>query len=91
MRKFVLSSLELFSHIAIFLILLSGVINGAITWGSSGGTGAAIAGGAIGLLVSLVACVVIFGVVFLLMDIAENTRRTAEAVKGLQDRQRELP
>jgi len=89
MRKFIVSSLELFSQIAIFLILVAGLINGAIGGGSSGGTTGAIVGGAVGFLMALVVCVVLFGVIFLLIDIADNTRRTAESVEALHRRGRE--
>ncbi len=84
MRRFILSSLELFSHIAIFLILLSGIIQGAIGGGITGDAGGAIVGGTFGFLMALVVCVVLFGVIFLLMEIAENTRRTAAAIDALR-------
>lgn len=84
MRKFILSSLELFSHIAIFLILLSGIIKGAIGGGITGNVGGAVAGGIFGFLMALVLCAVVFGVIFLLMEIADNTRRTAAAIDALR-------
>jgi uncharacterized membrane protein len=87
MRKFILSSLELFSHIAIFLILLSGLIQGAIGGGVVGDVGGAIVGGAIGFLFALVGCVVIFGVIFLLMEIADNSRRTVAALEAMRSDQ----
>ncbi len=83
MRKFILSSLEIFSHIAIFLILLTGVIRGAIGGGLGGDTVGVIIGGALGFFISLVVCVVLFGAVFLLMEIADNTRRTAVALESM--------
>ena len=84
MRKFILSSLELFSHIAIFLILLSGIIQGAIGGGIAGDVGGAVVGGVVGFLSALVVCVVLFGVIFLLMEIADNTRRTAAALEEMR-------
>ena len=87
MRRFILSSLELFSHIAIFLILLSGIIQGAIGGGITGDAGGAIVGGIFGFLMALVLCVVLFGVIFLLMEIADNTRRTATAIDALRSNQ----
>lgn len=89
MRKFILSSLELFSHVAIFLILVSGLISGAINGGIAGDVSGAVMGGAIGFLSALVACVILFGAIFLLMEIAENTRRTADAVDALSAKQRD--
>ena len=84
MRKFILSSLELFSHVAIFLILLSGIIQGAIGGGVAGDVGGAVVGGVVGFLSALVVCVVLFGVIFLLMEIADNTRRTAAALEAMR-------
>ncbi len=78
MRRFILSSLELTSNIAIVVILLFGLFLGA-TWLDSSPFGALI-GATLGLLLALVVCVLLFGVIFLLMEIAENTRRTAAAV-----------
>lgn len=82
MRKFILSSLEIMSNIAIFLILLSGIIRGAIGGGITGDVGGAIVGGVVGFFMALVVCVVLFGVIFLLMEIADNTRRTAVALES---------
>ena len=82
MRRFILSSLELLSTIAIFLIILSGVVQGAIGGGTTGNVGGAIVGAVFGFFTALIACVVLFGVVFLLMEIAENTRRTAAAIEA---------
>ena len=86
MRKFILSSLELFSHIAIFLILLSGIIQGAMGGAASGQLGGAIVGGVFGFLLALVVCVILFGALFLLMDIADSSRRTAAAIDALQSK-----
>ena len=82
MRKFILSSLEIMSNIAIFLILLSGIIRGAIGGGITGDVGGALVGGVVGFFTALVVCVVLFGVIFLLMEIADNTRRTAAALES---------
>lgn len=83
MRKLILSSLELFSHVAIFLILLSGVVRGAIGGGIGGDTIGVIIGGGVGFFVSLVLCVILFGAIFLLMGVADNTRRTAIATEAM--------
>jgi len=70
MRHFITRSLELFCNIAIVLIVVASVLSGANT----GGIGGALAG----LLSGVVISVILFGALFLLMDIADNTRRTAE-------------
>ncbi len=51
--------------------------------------GGAVVGAAIGFLVSLVVCMVLFGAIFLLMDIAENTRCAADAIEVLRTYQRD--
>ena len=73
MRKFITKSLELFCQIAIVLIIAAATISG----GDTGGLGGAIVGFVGGLIVSIVA----FGALFLLMDIADNTRKTAEILE----------
>ena len=90
MRKFILSSLELFSKIAIFLILFFGLITGIVGFSSS--SFGSLIGGAFGFFVALLICVILFGALFLLMEIAENTRRTAVATEALhKDGSREAP
>lgn len=73
MRKFITKSLEIICQIAIVVLLLGGFIGG---W-QSGGFGNAIGG----LLGAFLISVVFFGALFVLLDIAEYTRRTAEALE----------
>ena len=80
MRRFILSSLETTTNIAIGATLFFGLILGAI--GSGGGPFGTIIGASFGFLVALVISVVVFGSIFLLMEIAENTRRTAAALEA---------
>ena len=82
MRKFILSSLETFSNIAIFLILLLGFLYGVIGFSSS--TFGSLIGGAFGVFIALLFCAIVFGALFLLMEIADNTRRTAVATEALR-------
>ncbi len=79
MRRFILSSLELTTNIAIIATLFLGLVLGAFA--SGGGPFGTIIGAGFGFLVALGISVVVFGSVFLLMDIAENTRRTAAAIE----------
>jgi len=74
MRSFVTRSLEVICQIAIVLLLISGFIGG---WQSGGFFGAI--GGLIG---AFLLSVVFFGALFILLDIADNTRRTAEALES---------
>ena len=81
MRRFITGSLEVFSYVAIVLIVLSFMASGAeyglvgIVFGMAGG---------------LAVSVVLFGALFLLMDVADNTRRAADALANLS-RERDRP
>jgi uncharacterized membrane protein len=76
MRSFISKSLEVICQLAIVILLLSGFFGG---WQSGGFIGAIG-----GLIVAFVVSVVFFGALFILLDIAENTRRTAEALEKQQ-------
>lgn len=73
MRKFITTSLEVICQIAIVVFLLAGFIGG---W-QAGGFFAALGG----LIGAFLFSVVFFGALFVLLDIAEFTRRTAEALE----------
>jgi uncharacterized membrane protein len=73
MRNFITKSLEIICQIAIVVMLLAGLIGG---W-QAGGFMTAIGG----LLGAFLFSVVFFGALFVLLDIAEFTRRTAEALE----------
>lgn len=71
MKQLIVKSLEVISIAAMVLIILTGGIMGA-------GTGGGFFGFVIGALAGAVVSVVTFGALFLLMDIADSARRTAQ-------------
>ena len=73
MRKFFAKSLEIICQIAIVVMLLGGLIGG---WQSGG-----FLGGIAGLIGAFLFSVVFFGALFVLLDIVDHTRRTAEALE----------
>ncbi len=73
MRRFLTKSLEIICQIAMFLIIIAATAGGA----ESGG----VPGAVVGFLAGFVFSAVTFGGVFLLMDIADNTRRTVELLE----------
>ena len=73
MRNMITKSLELICQVAIVVFVLGGLIAG---W-NEGGFFGAIAG----LIGSFLVSVVFFGALFVLLEIADNTRRTAEALE----------
>ncbi|MDR3450342.1 MAG: hypothetical protein P4M15_11455 [Alphaproteobacteria bacterium] len=66
MKDLIINSLELFCKIGVFLLVVSGTLVGLLT----GNPFVAIAC----LIASFVAAVVIFGLLFLLIDINDNLR-----------------
>jgi hypothetical protein len=74
MRSFIAKSLEIICQIAIVVMLLAGLIGG---WGRDGFWGAIL-----GLIGAFLFSVVFFGALFVLLDISDNTRRTAEALEN---------
>ena len=73
MKDLIINSLELLCKIGVILLLLSGVIGGALT----GNPFVAIAG----LVVAFIASTIIFGILFLLIDINDNLRALRYAVE----------
>jgi len=73
MRRFITKSLEVLSFVVMALIMLGAAVGGANAGGFLGFIG--------GLIAGAVMSVVIFGALFVLMDIADNTRRTVELME----------
>lgn len=75
MRTLIVKSLEAIAYVAIALVVLG-----------LGAAGASAMGGFIGFIVGALAGAVlsisIFGALFLLIDIADNTRRTAQVLNA---------
>ncbi|MGI9205722.1 MAG: hypothetical protein ACR2Q3_17025 [Woeseiaceae bacterium] len=73
MRRFITKSLELFSYLVIFFMITAAGMSGA----SQNGIG----GFLVGIIGGAIMAIVIFGALFILMDIADNTRRTVELLE----------
>ena len=79
MKFFVIKALEVVSVIGFFLVIFIGTVAGYqqadLQFQNP------ILGASFGLLVGFVAAVVTFGMIFLVMDIADNARRTRELLE----------
>jgi uncharacterized membrane protein len=73
MRQMITKSLELICQIAIVVFLLGGLISGWQWGGFFGAIG--------GLIGAFIFSVTFFGALFVLLDISDHTRRTAEALE----------
>lgn len=74
MRHLIVKSLETLAYVGIALVVLAWAIAGANAFGFLGFIGGVIAGAIISII--------IFGALFLLIDIADNTRRMAEHLEN---------
>jgi uncharacterized membrane protein len=74
MRQFITGSLNIICQVAIVVILIAGLGAGWQQGGLFGAIG--------GLIAAFLFSVVFFGALFVLLEIAENTRRTAEALES---------
>lgn len=73
MRLIITKSLEMLSYVVMALIVLGAAFGGAAQGGVLGFLG--------GLVMGAIMSIVIFGALFVLMDIADNTRRTVELLE----------
>ena len=76
MKKFVIDTIEVMAWVMTILLILVGGVLGYESKLGSYGIDEAI-GTILGALAGFMVAVVIFGILFILIDIAENTRRTA--------------
>ncbi|MFI5022662.1 MAG: hypothetical protein ACHQRJ_13545 [Alphaproteobacteria bacterium] len=82
MKRLIVGSIQALSTIIIVLLLISGLIIGAAA-GYQHGAAAAVIGALLGLIASYVSACLIFGALFILLDIDDSLR----AIRGLLERQ----
>ena len=82
MKFFIVKSLEVICYLGFFGLILGGAAGTYVLTATTAG-GAVRAGVAlvIGAILGFIAAVIMFGVLFLLLDIADNTRRTRELLE----------
>jgi hypothetical protein len=80
MKLFIVRCLEIISYIGFFAFIIGGASGGYQRALDIGGA-PPVLGLVIGTVVGFVAAVIVFGVLFLLLDIADNTRRTRELLE----------
>jgi len=96
MKTFVVKTFETLAAIGFVLVVLAGAAAGwhratlALYWGE-GFPGGPLVGVVLGAAAGFVVAVVVFGLLFLLFDVAENTRRTREILEAEQRRWQAAP
>lgn len=73
MKRAIVKSLEIISLVIMAIIILGAAISGGSAGGFWGFIGGLVGGG--------IVAVILMGTLFLLMDIADNTRRTVELLE----------
>ncbi|HXN43106.1 MAG TPA: hypothetical protein VN917_02580 [Xanthobacteraceae bacterium] len=80
MKLFIVKCVEIVSYIGFFAFIIAGASGGYQRVSDLGGT-KPVWGIVLGAILGFVAAVIVFGVLFLLLDIADNTRRTRELLE----------
>ncbi|NCQ35684.1 hypothetical protein GW813_11575 [bacterium] len=78
MRKLIMKAFDIFCQVGVVLLLLGGVI--------SGYSGKGIGGAILGLVGAAILSVILFGVLFVLMEIRDNTARSAQLLADMEPR-----
>jgi len=82
MKRFIVRCVEIVSYIGFFAFIIAGASGGYQRAIDIGGGGVQpVWGMVIGGILGFVLAVIVFGVLFLLLDIADNTRRTRELLE----------
>jgi hypothetical protein len=87
MKRLVIRSLELFASFGFVLTILGFAISGysRAAWGWSygwGGFGHPLLGLVFGAVTGFIVATLVFGALFLVIDIADNARRTRELIEA---------
>jgi len=80
MKLFIVKCVEIVSYIGFFAFIIAGASGGYQRVSDLGGT-KPVWGIVLGAILGFVMAVIVFGVLFLLLDIADNTRRTRELLE----------
>jgi divalent metal cation (Fe/Co/Zn/Cd) transporter len=80
MKRFIVRCVEVISYIGFFIVIIAGGSGGYQRVADLSGT-QPIWGAVLGAIIGFVVAVIVFGGLFLLLDIADNTRRTRELLE----------
>jgi divalent metal cation (Fe/Co/Zn/Cd) transporter len=80
MKRFIVRCVEIISYLGFFVVIIAGASGGYRRVADLGGA-QPVWGAVLGAILGFVAAVIVFGVLFLLLDIADNTRRTRELLE----------
>ncbi len=80
MKRFIVRCVEIFSYLGFFAFIIAGASGGYQRVADLSGT-QPIWGAVLGAIMGFVVAVIVFGGLFLLLDIANNTRRTRELLE----------
>jgi hypothetical protein len=80
MKRFIVRCVEVISYVGFFIVIIAGGSGGYQRVADLSGT-QPIWGAVLGAIIGFVVAVIVFGGLFLLLDIADNTRRTRELLE----------
>ena len=80
MKRFIVRCVEVFSYLGFFAFVIGGASGGYQRVEDLGGI-KPVFGALLGAIIGFVLAIIVFGMLFLLLDIADNTRRTRELLE----------
>jgi hypothetical protein len=80
MKRFIVRCVEVISYIGFFIVIIAGASGGYQRVADLSGM-QPVWGAVLGAIMGFVVAVIVFGGLFLLLDIADNTRRTRELLE----------
>jgi hypothetical protein len=80
MKRFIVRCVEIFSYLGFFAFIIAGASGGYRRVADLSGM-QPFWGAVLGAILGFVVAVIVFGGLFLLLDIADNTRRTRELLE----------
>jgi hypothetical protein len=80
MKRFIVRCVEVLSYVGFFAFIVAGASGGYQRVADLGGV-KPVWGAVLGAVLGFIAAIVVFGMLFLLLDIADNTRRTRELME----------
>ncbi len=80
MKRLIVKCVEIVSYIGFFAFIIGGASGGYQRVADLGGI-KPVWGALLGAILGFIAAIIVFGVLFLLLDIADNTRRTRELLE----------
>jgi len=83
MKSIIVKSFESICRLGVIVLVLGGGVAGYAMGSHTGDIGQGAVVGVLGVVVGTLISIIVFGVLFILLDIRENTEKTAAAISSV--------